>query len=142
MSFKFEFLGEVGCPRNNQIFFRFEPKQTETQSVSVCFAKPKNVFFGLFRCFGPALKQPKQTEQPKQTRKIFKKRSLLRGPQNREFFFRLEPKHTKTQSVLVVFRLAFSRNQQIFLLGLFLFVSMFQTGVETTKTNRTYSMGN
>jgi hypothetical protein len=29
---------------------------------SVCFAKPKNYFFGLFRCFGPVLKQPKQTD--------------------------------------------------------------------------------
>jgi hypothetical protein len=27
----------VGCPRNNRKNFRFEPKQTETQSVSVVF---------------------------------------------------------------------------------------------------------
>ncbi len=56
------------------------------------------------------------------------------------FFSRLEPKQTKTQSASVVFGFAFSQNQQIFL-GLFLFVSMFRTGIETTKTNRTYSMG-
>ncbi len=99
--------------------FLFEPKQTKTQSVSVCFTKTKNIFFGLFRCFGPVLKQTKQTEfcqnKPKQTEKISKKHSLLGGPQNRKFFFRLEPKQTKTQSVMVVFRFAFLRNQLIFL---------------------------
>ncbi len=47
--------------------------RTETNRNSICFccflvcifAKPKNFFwicFGLFRCFGPVLKQPKQTE--------------------------------------------------------------------------------
>jgi hypothetical protein len=57
------------CPRNNQIFFRFEPKQTETQSVSVVFRLVSqnqktffSVCFSLFRCFGPVSKQPKQTE--------------------------------------------------------------------------------
>jgi hypothetical protein len=56
---------EVGCPRNNHIFFRFEPKQTEIQSVSVVFGlfcKTKKHFFGLFWCFGPVSKQLKQTE--------------------------------------------------------------------------------
>jgi hypothetical protein len=49
------------------IFFpRFELKQTETQSVSVVFWfvfwQAQKIFFGLFRCFRPVLKQPKQTE--------------------------------------------------------------------------------
>ena len=39
--------------------------------VSVCFVKPKQIFFGLFRCFEPISKQPKQTElfrnEPKQS---------------------------------------------------------------------------
>jgi hypothetical protein len=47
-------------------FSRFEPKQTETQSVSVVFGllfcETKNFFFGLFQCSGPVSKQPKQTE--------------------------------------------------------------------------------
>jgi hypothetical protein len=59
-----------GGPQNCNFFSRFEPKQTKTQSVSsvflVCFfAKPKNFFpvcFGLFRCFGPVSKRPKQIE--------------------------------------------------------------------------------
>ncbi len=68
----------VGCPRNNQIFFSVRT-ETNRNSIcfgcfSVCFAKQKNIFFGLFRCFGPVLKQPKQTEfsrnKPKQTEKI------------------------------------------------------------------------
>jgi hypothetical protein len=44
--------------------------RTETNRNSVCFgcfsvcffAKPKIFSFGLFRCFGPVSKQPKQTE--------------------------------------------------------------------------------
>jgi hypothetical protein len=50
-------------------------KKTETRSVSVCFMKPKTknwVCFGLFQCFEPISKQPKQTElfrnKPKQPR--------------------------------------------------------------------------
>jgi hypothetical protein len=39
--------------------------------VSVCFVKPKTKFFGLFRCFEPISKQPKQAElfrnEPKQS---------------------------------------------------------------------------
>jgi hypothetical protein len=59
----------LGCPRNKQIFFWFEPKQTETQPVSVVFRFVLrnqrlifSVFFGLFQCFETVLKQPKQTE--------------------------------------------------------------------------------
>jgi hypothetical protein len=56
----------VGCPRYNQIIFSVRT-ETNRNSIcfgcfSVCFAKPKNIFFGLIRCFGPASKQPKQTE--------------------------------------------------------------------------------
>ncbi len=48
-------------------FSRFEPKQTEIQSVSVVFwfvfsRNPPIFFFGLFRCFGMVSKQSKQTE--------------------------------------------------------------------------------
>ncbi len=60
----------VGCPWNNQFFF---PDQTETNRnsicfgcFSVCFAKPNKFFwicFGLFQCFVPVSKQPKQTKK-------------------------------------------------------------------------------
>jgi hypothetical protein len=56
----------LGCPRNNQIFFSVRT-ETNRNSIcfscfSVCFAKPKKNFSGLFRFFGPVSKQPKQTE--------------------------------------------------------------------------------
>ncbi len=65
----------VGCPRNKQkiISVRTETNQNKIRIgfVSVCFMKPKTKNFGLFRCFEPISKQPKQTElfhnKPKQT---------------------------------------------------------------------------
>jgi hypothetical protein len=60
----------LGCPRNKQNKFsvRTETNRNSTcfGSFSVCFAKPINYFFGLFRfvrCFGSILKQPKQTDR-------------------------------------------------------------------------------
>jgi hypothetical protein len=46
----------LGCPRNDQNFFSVQT-ETNRNSIcfgcfSVCFAKPKKKFFGLFRCFG------------------------------------------------------------------------------------------
>ncbi len=129
-----------------KFLFRFEPKQTETQSVSVVFRfvsrNQKSFFsvcFGLFRCFGPVSKQPKQTEfsrnKPKQTEKSPKNLGVL---ETVNFFSRFEPKQTETQSVLVCF---FGKPKKIFF-GLFQFVLMFRTSFETTETNRTYGMGN
>jgi hypothetical protein len=66
---------EVGCPRNNQKNFSV-PTKTNRNTICfgcflVCFAIPKNNFFGLFRCFGSVSKQPKQTDlfrnKPKKT---------------------------------------------------------------------------
>jgi hypothetical protein len=57
---------------------------------------------------------------------------------NSQIFFRFEPKQTETQSVPVVFRFV-SRNQQKQISGLFQFVLVFRTGIETTETNRTLS---
>jgi hypothetical protein len=57
---------EVGCPRNERkkISVRTETNRNKIcfAFVSVCFVKPKIFFFGLFRCFEPLSKQPKQTE--------------------------------------------------------------------------------
>jgi hypothetical protein len=58
----------LGGPRNTKKFFsQFEP---QTNQHSICFncfwfvsSQNRTIFFlGLFRCFGPVLKQPKQTE--------------------------------------------------------------------------------
>jgi hypothetical protein len=51
--------------------------------------------------------------------------------------FLIEPKQTKTRSVLLVFRFVSQKN-----FSLFRFVSMFRTYIETTKTNRTVSKQN
>ncbi len=53
-------------PSKPSIFFSVQT-ETNRNSIcfgcfSVCFAKPKIIFFGLFRCFGLVSKQPKQTE--------------------------------------------------------------------------------
>jgi hypothetical protein len=55
--------------KQSNFFLQFEPKQFEAQSVSVDFwfvSRNQKTFFpvclGLFRCFGPVSKQPKQTE--------------------------------------------------------------------------------
>jgi hypothetical protein len=105
----------IGCPRNNQIFFRFEPKQTETQSVSVVF--------GLFWCFGPVSKQPKQTEfsrnKPKQTKIISKKRCLLGGPQNRKFFFSVRPETNQNSICFGSFSVCFFVKTTNFFRGCF-----------------------
>ncbi len=113
----------VGCPRNNQIFFPVRTK-TNRNSIcfgcfSVCFAKPKNFFFGLFRCFGPVSKQPKQTELCRNKRKKSQKTFSIRGPQNSTFFFSVPTK----KNLFRLFSVCFLRNQQI-CFGLFQFVSV------------------
>jgi hypothetical protein len=64
--FSSEDLWLVVCPRNKKKIFsvRTETNRNSTcfGSFSVCFAKPINYFFGLFRCFGSISKQPKQTD--------------------------------------------------------------------------------
>jgi hypothetical protein len=94
--------------KQSNFFFRFEPKQTETQSVSVVFrfvSRNQKHFFGLFRCFGPISKQPKQTEfcqnKPK---KSPKKTFSIRGSSKPLIFF-LDSKRNKPK--LNLFRLCF-----------------------------------
>ncbi len=59
-------LSAVGCPRNNQFFFRFEPKQTETQSVSVVFwfvSRNQKIIFSV--CFGASDQYRNNRNKPK-----------------------------------------------------------------------------
>ncbi len=128
--------------KQSNFFFRFEPKQTETQSVSVVFrfvSRNQKHFFGLFRCFGPVSKQPKQTEfcqnKPKKSPKTF---SI--GGSSKPLIFFLGSKRNKPKLNLfrLFFGLLFRETTKIF----FRFVSMFRTGIETTETNRTCVMGN
>ncbi len=45
-------LQNLGCPRNKQKKIRFEQKQIETRSVSVCFVKQKQKFWFVSVSFG------------------------------------------------------------------------------------------
>jgi hypothetical protein len=76
----------VGCPRNNQTFFRFEPKQTETQSVSVVFrfvSGNQKTFFWFVSVFRTSIETTETNRTlSKQTEKISKKPFLLGGPRN------------------------------------------------------------
>ncbi len=94
----------VGCPRNNQIFFSVRT-ETNRNSIcfgcfSVCFAKQKNFFFGLFRFVSVFRTSIETTE----TNRIFSKqteKNQKNPPKNViykrvletvNFFSRFEPK--------------------------------------------------
>ncbi len=111
---------EVGCPRNNQICFRFEPKQTETQSVSVVFrfvSRNQKTFFSVCR-------------------KISKKRFILGGPRNSYFLFFSVRTETNRKSICFgCFSVCFMQNQIIF--------SSVCFGVsDRYRNNRNKGMGN
>jgi hypothetical protein len=139
-------LQQVGCPRNNQIFFRFKLKQTETQSVLVVFrfvSRNQKTFFsvcfGLFRCFGLVSKQLKQKNFCQNRQKKSPKNFSIRGSMKLLIFFLGSNRNKPKLNLFWLFLGLFScETPKIF----FRFVSMFRTGIETTKTNRTYSMGN
>ncbi len=125
--------------KQSNFFFRFEPKRTETQSVSVVFR-----FFGLFRetkqiffrfvlvCFGVSVLYRNNRNKLKQTEKISKKQISIRVSSKQLIYFWFKLKQTETQPVLVVFR----ETKQKFVR----FVTVFRTSIETTETNRTNCM--
>ncbi len=78
----------IGCPRNEKkISVRTETNRNKIcfAFVPVCFVKPTKKNFGLFRCFEPLSKQPKQTglfqNEPKQSGIFWKipKQKILSG---------------------------------------------------------------
>ncbi len=99
------------------------------------FCETQKLFFGLFWCFGPVSNNGNKHNFVETNQKNLQKSSLLEGLQNSYFFFLVR---TETHSVLVVFRFFFLTKPTNFLC----FVSVFRTGIETTKTNRTCGMGN
>jgi hypothetical protein len=110
---------QLGCPRNNQFYFRFEPKQTETQTVSVVFrfvSRNQKTFFRFVPVrFG--VSDQYRNNQNKQTfvetnQKNLQKTFSFRGSSKQLNFSRFEPKQTETQSVSVIFRFVFSRKQK------------------------------
>jgi hypothetical protein len=83
---------------------------------SVCFVKPKNIFFGLFRCFGSVSKQPKQTQlcrnKPKNIQKTFYIRGVLET--DNIFFFSVRTETNRKSICFVCFSVCFLQNQIIF----------------------------
>jgi hypothetical protein len=84
------------------------------------FLETKKIFSGLFWCFGPVSKQPKQTElfpKTETNRKNLQKTVSSRVPSQQLIFFRFERKETETQSVSIVFWFVSQKQKKI---GLFL----------------------
>ncbi len=109
---------------------------------SVCFAKQKNIFFGLFR-FVSVFRTGNETTETnrtlsKQTEKIFKKRFLLGGLRNRLFFFLVRTETNRNSICFGRFSVCLFAKPKKFVSV----CSMFRTSIETTETNRTYGMGN
>ncbi len=89
---------------------------------SVCFAKPKNIFFGLFWFVGVSDRYQNNRNKHnfvKTNRKISKKTFYIRGVlETVNFFSRFKPKQTENQSVSVVFPFFFAKPNNFFF-GLF-----------------------
>ncbi len=104
----------LGLGEGGMFFFRFELKQTETQSVSVVFrfvSRNQKTFFslcfGLFRCFGPVKTTETNRIFSKQTEKISKKHSLLGGPRNHYFFFSVQTETNRNSICFGCFSVCF-----------------------------------
>jgi hypothetical protein len=108
----------VGFPRNNQFFFQFKPKQTETQSVPVVFRfvspNKKTYFFGLFRCFGPVSKQRNKQKFLETNRKKLQKIFLYYGD-----FKTVNFKSNRNSICFGCFSVCFFAKPQHFFFGLF-----------------------
>ncbi len=134
--------GRVSSKQSN-IFFgpnQNKPKLNLFRLFFGLFRETKKHFFGLFRCFGPVSKQPKQTEfsrnKPKQTKKIPKKTLSIRGYSKPLIFFLGSNRNSICFGCFSV--CFFAKPNNFF----FRFVSMFRTGIETTEKNKTYGIGN
>ncbi len=127
-----------GVLETTKFFFRFKPKQTKTQSVSVVFrfvSRNQKTFFSV--CFGVSDRY-RNNRNKQYFVKTNRKNLLLGGPRNNYFFFLGLNRNKPKLNLFGCFLFYLLRNQKI----CFRFVSVFRTGIETTETNRTYGMGN
>ncbi len=118
-------LFRLGCPRNNHIFFRFEPKQTETQSVSVVFwfvSRNKKHFF---RFVSDRYRNNRNKQNLVETnRKNLQKMFSIRGSSKPLIFF-LGSNQNKPKLNLfwLFFSLVFRKTKKFFLVCFGLFLS-------------------
>ncbi len=102
------------------------------------FHETKQIFFGLFWFVSVFRTGIETTETNQNKPRKSPKTNLYKGVLETIIIFRFKPKQTETQPVPVVFRFVFSETKRNF----FQVVSVFQTDIETTETNRTDGMGN
>jgi hypothetical protein len=106
----------LGCPRNNQFFFWFEPKRTESQSVSVVFwfvSRNQINFFSV--CFGVSVRYRNNRNKPEQTEKISKKQNYITVSSKQLILFSVRTKTNRNSTCFGCFSfLFFSRNQTNF----------------------------
>ncbi len=141
-----ERCSHLGCPRKNQIFFRFEPKQTEAQSISVVFqfvSRNPKTFFWFVSVFRTIIETTETnrifSKQTETNRKNLQKTFSIRGSSKSLIFF-LGSNRNKPKLNLfwLFFGMLFLETPK----KNFRFVLMFRTSIETTETNRTYGKGN
>jgi hypothetical protein len=75
-------------------------------------------------------------------RKNLQKTFSIRGSAKKLIFFLGSNRKKPKLNLFSCFSVCYFTKPQYFFFGLFRFVSMFQTGIETTKTNRNNGMGN
>jgi hypothetical protein len=131
------------------IFFRFEPKQTETQSFSLffgLFCETQKNFFRFVSVFRTGVETTETnrilSKQTKTNRKNLQKMFSIRGSSKPFFFFSVRTKTNRNLICLGCFSVCFFAKPKHFFGGLFRFFKMFRTSIETTETNRIYGMGN
>jgi hypothetical protein len=133
----------VSSKQSNFVFGsnRNKPKLNLFRLIFGLFRKTKKHFFWFVSLFQTCIKTTKtnrtlskQTETNNQ--KNLQKTFSIRGSSKQLIFF-LGLNRNKQK--LKLFRLFFGL---FFCQNFFWFVTVFQTGVETTETNRTYGMGN
>ncbi len=112
----------LGCPRNN--FFWFEPKQTETQSVSVVFrfvSRNQKTFFSV--CFGVSDRYRNNRNKQnfhKTNRKNIQKTFSFKKSSKPWFFFSVWRTETNRNPICFgCFSVCFFTKPNIFFSGLF-----------------------
>ncbi len=108
------------CTRVSSKQSIFFSVRTETQSVSVVFrfvSRNQKTFFSMFR----TSIETTETNRifSKQTEKISKKLSLLRGPRNRKFFFLVRTEKNRNSICFSCFSVCFFANLKKKNFGLF-----------------------
>jgi hypothetical protein len=134
--------GRVSSKQSNFYFVRTEINRNSIcfSCFSVCFAKPLKYFSV---CFGVLnrYRNNRNKQNCFETNQIIPPKTLSNRVSSKQLIFFSVRTETNQNSICLVVFWFVSRKQQLFSV-LFHFVSVFQTSIETTETNRIYAMGN